>query len=259
MKTHLQGSRFLPYASVSLIVLGLIAWSPPAGDHIVQIGSSNTTGGHINPPQTIKVSAFRGYIGGNNNLIGSNGFHSVILGSTNTGNSYSSFVGGSQNQFAVTGNTAATSVRMMGLFGSNNVVGDSRSHLLVCGNANTVHASTSIVSGSSNMLGSTALQTGDSATIGYFNQVSASMGWAIGDTAYVLADGGMALGTGVRAEKPTSTALGRYNDEMLANEVLAIGSGSDGNNRFTALRVTNDGGVILGRAQGDISMGQYGN
>jgi hypothetical protein len=56
-----------------------------------------------------------------------------------------------------------------------------------------------------------------------------------------------------------STALGRYNATMAGNDVLVVGSGSGSSTKFTALRVTDNGSVILGRVQGDIAMGNYSN
>lgn len=113
-----------------------------------------------------------------------------------------------------------------------------------------------------------------SAAIGSSNEVFSNRGWAIGhgneiDADYGAAIGtsnavttpatfGVAIGTGTMAKNPSSTALGKYNEEMAAGDVLVIGSGSS-SVRHTALRITDDGGVILGSAQGDISMGNYGN
>lgn len=44
---------------------------------------------------------------------------------------------------------------------------------------------------------------------------------------------------------------------MASDDVLVVGTGFSDSIRNTALRVTDDGGVFLGRAQGDISMGSY--
>ena len=69
----------------------------------------------------------------------------------------------------------------------------------------------------------------------------------------------VAIGSGLNASVAQSTALGRFNGPMLSNDVLVVGTGTSATVTNTALRVTSDGGVILGRAQGDVSMGIYGN
>ncbi len=66
------------------------------------------------------------------------------------------------------------------------------------------------------------------------------------------------LGAGLRVNQSNAVALGRWNAPMESGDVLAVGTGSS-SIPATALRVTSNGGVILGRAQGDISMGEYGN
>lgn len=83
--------------------------------------------------------------------------------------------------------------------------------------------------------------------MGYFNKVTGSQG--------------AALGCGLLADKSQSVALGRFNKAMESNDVLVVGTGTGSAlaDRSTALRVTADGSVLLGRAQGDISMGIYGN
>lgn len=66
-----------------------------------------------------------------------------------------------------------------------------------------------------------------------------------------------AIGNGAVASQAGAVAIGNYNATMQAGDVFAIGSGTDAQNRETALRVTDDGRVILGMPQGDISMGEY--
>lgn len=144
----------------------------------------------------------------------------------------------------------------------SNESGDSaRNGSIVAGNANTVDASTTLVSGFNNTANSTtSTETRASCLIGGNNQVTTAHGYAIGYWNLISADYGCALGYGLQADSSAkSVALGRYNTEMESNDVLVVGSGSDGNNRFDALKITDDGGVILGRAQGDISMGAYSN
>ncbi len=82
-------------------------------------------------------------------------------------------------------------------------------------------------------------------------------GYAIGYLNVVGGDYGSANGYGLKANVAKGVAIGRYNETMASNDVVVIGSGTSDTSRQTALRVTNDGGVILGRAQGDISMGNY--
>lgn len=119
-------------------------------------------------------------------------------------------------------------------------------------------ATNSLISGYAN-----TLQSGvsgicyHSAAIGTSNQIIASRAWAISAWNEHSADYTATLGVDLKANVIKTVAIGRYNEPMASNDVVVIGSGVSDTARQTALRVTSDGGVTLGRAQGDISMGDY--
>ena len=59
----------------------------------------------------------------------------------------------------------------------------------------------------------------------------------------------VAIGQGCVTNAPNQTALGRYPELPLGdniNDALIIGAGKSANDRFTALRVTESGEVLLG-------------
>jgi hypothetical protein len=231
---------------LALLGLTLVSWSPSGTDYVVSIGSGNTTTG------------YRGVISGTNNTVGSANKYSIITGESNVGNVSGSIIVGAQNTVANTANNAADCLRFSGIFGSYNQIPNTKASILVAGYSNTVKASSSLVSGSLNYLEAPANETCNySAAIGLSNSVNSAAGWAIGWANAAYGTKSTAIGEGTKALNEGSTALGRYNADMGAGDVLVVGAGSDFNNRSTALRVTNDGGVLLGRAQGDISMGDY--
>lgn len=236
----------------------LISWSPTAPDVVVQIGSGNDTNGFTD--SEFNITSYRGFISGSNNVAGSLPGSAAIIGETNSGNAYASIIVGSANKYAKTGTTSVTSARYMGLFGSQNEIANSNTHLLVSGYGNAVNATGALVSGTVNSVegvsGSASLH---SMAVGCFNSIVAAKGWAIGDGNTVSATHGVAIGTDTLANQPNGTALGKFNSAMNTNDVLVVGTGADDVNRATAFTVTSDGGVILGRAQGDISMGDYAN
>ncbi len=136
-----------------------------------------------------------------------------------------------------------------------------RGRNLVSGNGNTLDGSNCFVTGFGNTVESSIVGgiTYQSAAIGSSNHIMSDRGYAIGQQNEVTGYRGIAMGTGGQAKNSESTALGRYNAEMESNDILVVGVGTSTAtaDRSTALRVTSDGGVILGRAQGDISMGDY--
>lgn len=178
--------------------------------------------------------------------------------------------------------------------GSNNTLDSPSGYLAVIGNSNKIKGNSTLVVGTNNgssLLGityaNTTLISGDSntvfgatsstpswhsAAIGWGNQIMASPAWTIGQTNEVAGQYGIALGTlnnvsaqygtalgrGLDVAKDNAVALGRWNTAISPEDVVVFGCGT-GNARATALRITNNGGVILERAQGDISMGAYSN
>ncbi len=170
------------------------------------------------------TSNFQGFVAGNNSsvdTINANGY-ACVIGNNHQGSALASVVSGGSHSFRTSG---------------------------------------SLVSGFDNLVEGVPSQNLAyySAAIGEMNKVMATFGWTMGYQNEVTGTRGVAIGCGTNASQSQSTALGRFNAAMEDNDVLAIGSGSDNSNRFTALRVTDSGDVVLGKVQGDISMGQYGN
>lgn len=198
---------------------------------------------------------------GSNNKVGtgSSSGYAIVTGSTNIANAWSSVVAGAANSIATTATDSNQSLKHSGIFGSYNTVPIERSHLLVSGYSNSVNAFSSFVSGSINTIEGvpSGSATSYSAAIGLSNHVMASSGWAIGQGNVASGDRSVAVGTGTAASNSDSAALGRYNAAMETDDVLVVGNGTSDTTRSTALRVTADGSVILGHAQGDISMGNY--
>lgn len=197
--------------SSALLLLALVAWSPPGNDTIVLGSTSMTTSGSL-----------------------------LVVGSGSTGKAQKAIVVGSNHAL-----------------GTNN-----RSGSIVAGTGNTVDASTTLVSGSNNLAeGVGSLQMRNSCIIGGANEAQAEHAYVFGYNNAVEGDYGSALGYGLQIGATTekAVALGRWNEETETNDVLVVGTGASAAAPATALRITDDGSVILGRAQGDISMGIYGN
>lgn len=250
MKTFPKTKSLATGAAILSALFLLTSWSPP--DLNVQIGSQT------------HASNYRGYVGGYTNTLSTSTLQTgfgTVLGNNNTAFLSAAVVAGGSNTIANGSTTSAHFLSGSGVFGSNNTIPQSRNNLLVAGTSHTVNATHSFVSGNSNTLN--GVPVGDasycSAAIGQSNNVASTTGWAVGYQNTASGTRSLALGSGSKAEQPDSTAIGRYNAPMASNDVLVVGSGTSDSVRSTALRVTNDGGVILGRAQGDISMGQYTN
>lgn len=258
-------SRKFQLFSLFAIVLGVVAWAPPAVDDLVM---------------------------GTNIVASPNGYVAVI-GGGNKVNAASSFILGENNRVSHDGNNATTPQgwRML-------VVGDSNSsngggaNTIVGGYHNAVIASNSLVVGEGNNVsgGTIGGPAYDSAAIGANNLLNATYCWAMGINNAVQGNVGVAIGSGnqigisdqpivvesvaigssnivssnysyafgggLRVTQPGSLALGCWNAPMVAGDVMVVGCGNS-TTPTTALRVTSNGGVILGRAQGDISMGAY--
>ncbi len=270
-----------------LTFLGLVAWSPPtnedvlvnSGDVLVRdgiidvrngTGSANTFGttpaviiGTSNNivRGTSNVQVGRGLIIGASNVVSSGGTFSAVVGSSNDAWAVNSLVVGNSNLVSNTATTLGESTRYSVISGSANVLNKNCESLLVGGNTNSVLANASLVSGTGNTIGGPTVGslTYHSASIGLNNQIAAVNGWTMGYGNFVTGTKSVAIGSGLTASNTQSTALGKFNDAMQSNDVLVVGTGSSASTTNTALRVTSDGGVILGRAQGDISMGIYGN
>lgn len=230
----------------SLALIFLTSWSPPTGEDIElgidqkmliprsviemnpSFSSSNTNSFRDQPALII------GYR--NNLLVGTSGdlvARGIVAGNDNT---------------LISGPRPST------ILGQNNYLRGARS--LVTGMDN-------LVAGPGSSYGNYSDLTSETAVLGKANQVYSGRAFAVGFDNFVTGYDGIAIGSGLDVTNGSSTALGQYNDTMKSEDVLVVGTGtgipSDPDNieRMTALRITDDGSVILGRAQGDISMGAY--
>ncbi len=150
----------------------------------------------------------------------------------------------------------------------------------VLGQRNKLRAGWSLVVGSDNTVAGRRSSDDnlidnayDSAVFGTSNQVYASRSHAMGYDNLITKSFGIAIGFGLTTSEHWGTALGRYNEDMDADDVLVVGTGSSHTDRSTALvvkgngevsigvvgalRITESGQVVLANAQGDISMGAY--
>ncbi len=100
-----------------------------------------------------------------------------------------------------------------------------------------------------------SIETRNSCLIGANNTVTAIHGYAIGYNNLISGNYGVTLGYDLEIGSATdrAVALGRWNKSMGPSDVLVIGTGSSDSTRNTALRVTDVGGIFLGRAQGDMN------
>jgi hypothetical protein len=232
-----MNSRNLKIAAFIVVASGIIAWSPPNSEDLIV--------GILDDPSNVSSSG--GYLG--------------IIGDHNKAHAKSFLVVGDSNTVSAPTGTGANS-RYSLVVGRSNTINPGTDSNITGGLSNTVYARSSVTIGNLNTVEGPSLsgiRANDSAAIGTGNQIMSTYGWAIGSLNEVTGLNAIALGTGTEARNTDSMAIGRYNSSMEADDVIVVGSGSSVTNRNTALRVTGDGGVIVGRAQGDISMGIYGN
>lgn len=205
----IKKNKFIVIPAV-LVLLSLVAWSPPNSDKLVVGGTQMTssTGRLVVIGSGSEGKADRGLVVGYG--------HSVSVGATE------------------------------------------RSGSIISGSTNSVDTTCSIVSGFNNMVSSSgSLENRNSCAIGGNNELADDHGYAIGYLNVVAGDYGSAYGYGLRANAAKGVAIGRYNSNMASNDVFVVGTGSSDSVRSTAISVKADGSVLLGRAQGDISMGNY--
>jgi hypothetical protein len=130
--------------------------------------------------------------------------------------------------------------------------------------AATATTSCSLVAGFNNVVGSAMA----AAAIGEANEITASDGgYAIGYFNKAMANRAVAIGTGTKANTANGTALGKWNNGMVSDDVLVVGTGTGDSNRVNSMKIKTDGTIVLGnsstgkillaRPQGDISMGNY--
>lgn len=212
------------------VIFGVVAWSPGVLEDLV-IGSSNA---NLTSP--------------GNPVLG-------VIGNANEGMAKSTLVVGENNDVSLAANTLTSYSVVAGL---GNVLEKDNSRNLVSGETNTVQASTSFVAGHTNSVKGPTLGTAASysAAIGAGNNVLAQSGWTMGQYNTVTGDKSTAIGFGLNVSQAYSVAVGAYNASTSTSDVFVVGNGIS-TTRSTAFRVTYSGDVILGKAQGDISMGDY--
>lgn len=169
-----------------------------------------------------------------------------------------------QNKSAVIGNnndiTSTTADRNL-LTGEGNWLTSGNGNLM-SGEGNGMAATTNSVmfgawNNSNVLIGSMVIGTGNnhvnsdtSFTMGYNNY---STGWM-----QMVMGWGLISGTVWGGSNNPSLVVGTFNVDK-ANLRFAIGNGTDANNRKNAFEVYSDGTVRLGKRQGDLRMGRFGN
>lgn len=93
---------------------------------------------------------------------------------------------------------------------------------------------------------------------GVLNYVLGNGSFASGRMNDITADESAAIGEGIVITDDNATVVGTYNEDK-ASVRFVVGVGADGVSRSNALEVHDDGSVIINQAQGDISMGGFGN
>ena len=287
MKRRFAFSKSKALIALAAVALTTVAWSPTGTDRIVELAPGSTSNYITATEPSVVVGSTnrlnassdgtyaaattgRGIVVGTGNKFGSSGStaggwkgYAMTVGDNNKTVGRSTLVVGWENTVTPNAVEYTDSVNYSAIFGFQNMLATGGNNaLLVSGTTNTVlYANSSFVAGTNNTLG--GLTSGgksySSAAIGNSNLVGSTAGWALGAYNTVSADNGVAIGKGAKADQPNTVGLGRYNASMATDDVMVVGTGTDDTHRNTALRVTSDGSVVLGRAQGDISMGGYGN
>ncbi len=222
----MKNNKFRNTAVLVAVLAGVVAWSPPNSEDLV--------------------------MGWGNSLDSPNGAELAVIGNSNQAKGESMLLVGDSNISHTTTTNSA-------IVGYGNILSAGKTRTLVVGTANSVDATSSFAAGWNNTLRGSTLgsHATHSSAIGYSNLVATGYGWAMGNNNEVYGYRSVAIGTGCRSGRTDSTALGRFNQDMAADDVLVVGSGSSDTARETALSVKADGTVLLGMAQGDISMGNY--
>lgn len=247
-------SRILYLAPVLVVLFALVAWSPPNSENLIVGPTSGTGDNKLSAP-----GGQSGLVGASNEIRGTNTF---VVGESNI--NYNS---------DHTANTANKISRSL-VVGLGNMPSGDRANCILAGSANAMNANNTLVSGANNDLASvTSTEVRNSCAIGannivtsphayavgYNNTVSGDYGVTVGHSNLASASYSQSLGYGLKSTQLWSVAVGKYNNNMSSGDIFVVGTGTSDTARFTAIRVTNDGGVILGRSQGDISMGAYSN
>jgi hypothetical protein len=191
----------------------------------------------------------------------------AVIGYQNNVRSMGGLTVGNVNEVTTAGTSVSTYARFTNVFGVDNTVTGGAYGTFVHGESHTLNADHSLVSGESHTLegATTGSKTTYSLAAGYDNHIMADQASTIGTLNVVSSNQTIALGTGLEADAVGCTFVGEYNDPTGASlttrasdePVFVVGSGTADNARATAFTVLRDGGVVLSRAQGDISMGDF--
>lgn len=260
MKSKIRAVYILP---VSALILTLVAWSPPNSENLIVGPTTGSTANALSSP-----SGQSGLVGLSNSIRGTSSF---VVGDNNTNYNSDGTV-----------NTANKISRSL-IAGDGNVQSGDRQNCILAGTANSLNANNTLVSGYNNDIASvTSTEVRNSCAIGgnniitsphayavgYNGTISGDYGVAIGNSNTVSSTYSQALGVGLSVNQSNSTAVGRYNAAMSSGDVFVVGTGNS-TTKNTALTAKSDGSLVLGsansgsvvlaKAQGDISMGEYEN
>lgn len=181
--------------------------------------NSSTTGNRANLTAQNGLIAFGWGLDGLSNSTG------MVLGSGNTGTFSNSVVVGSSNSTNGSGNAIIN--------GYANNFGDYSYAGTMTGWQNTVHGS-----GFAFMMVGGGNEVGSAGSHSYFDNFGV-------------------VGSGLITKSSNSMLVGSFN-EPASDTALAVGIGLNKNDRRNAFEVKKDGSVVLGRIQGDIPAGIYG-
>lgn len=180
-----------------------------------------------------KTCSRAAYIFGSKNYVGNpnNGnmyLHSMAVGSLNSVNSTNTFVAGTQNTVTNTDGAVALGI-------GNSITNNG----YAVGIANTLTSNYSVALGNMNTLSATY-----GGALGTNNTIYGAYGKAIGTSNTVNANFGITIGNGLSSSTEYQILLGKYNRISASSDILlALGNGTDTNNRSNAFEITTTGVV----------------
>jgi hypothetical protein len=192
-----------------------------------------------------------------------------VIGYNNDVRTGGSITVGNDNLVTSSATTFANYAKFTNVLGLENVVTGASYCTLLSGRDNIVNADYSVAIGQDNTLegATTGSKTNNSGAVGQWNHIMSDKSWTMGLYNEVSSNETMALGKGLEADAIGCTFVGEFNAATGASlttrasdePVFVIGNGTADNARSTAFTVLRDGGVVMSRAQGDISMGDFDN
>ena len=176
-------SHFSKFALLSVIVLGVVAWSHPNSEDVI-LGTTNV------------VTSPSGFL--------------TVVGEGNKVNAKNSLIVGSNNRVAHTGTSTLATCAQSIIAGDGNVVDGGRFRNLVSGNSNSVNSQNALVVGTSNTVKRPNPEESgyECAAIGVGNLVSGVRGWTMGDNNSVSGNYSVAFGSWNNVTTQYSYALG---------------------------------------------------